>query len=191
MIDAAQHILDFWFEQTEKKLWFNPTDAFDALIRQKFETLALTLSAQIGHGAQMARGPHEWEAQMDSHFALIIALDQFPRNMFRGTAASFAWDDQALAAAQRFVEKGWDLKLPQSRRAFAYMPYMHAENLAVQAESVRLIDSRLDDANTLFHAKAHLKLIENFGRFPHRNSVLGRESRPEEISYLKNGGYRP
>lgn len=185
MIDAAQDILTFWFEQTEKKLWFNPTDAFDAAIRQKYETLAITLSAQMG------RGPHPWEAQLDSHFALIIALDQFPRNMFRGTAASFAWDGQALSAAQRFVEKGRDLKLPQSRRAFAYMPFMHAEDLAVQAESVRLIDSRLDDASTLFHAKAHMKLIEEFGRFPHRNSVLGRESRPEEISYLKNGGYRP
>jgi len=181
----AQDIITFWFEQTEKKLWFNPTDAFDALIRQKYETLAVTLSAQMGSR------PHEWEQDLDSHFALIIALDQFPRNMFRGTAASFAWDDKALAAAQRFVEKGWDLKLPQSRRAFAYMPFMHAENLAVQAESVRLIDSRLDDANTLFHAKAHYKLIEDFGRFPHRNPILGREDSLEEIAYLKNGGYKP
>jgi len=182
---AAQDILKFWFEDTAPKLWFNPNDAFDACIRQNFEAVAVTLRAE------MSAKPHKWEAQLDSHFALIIALDQFPRNMYRGTAASFAWDDKALGAAQRFVDKGWDLKIDQARRAFAYMPFMHAEDLAVQAVSVRLIDSRLDDASTLFHAKAHQKIIEKFGRFPHRNAVLGRVNTPQETAYFKSGGYRP
>jgi len=185
MTEAARDILSFWFDEIDKKLWFVSTDAFDARIRQKFEGLAVTLRAE------MTGRPHKWEAELDAHFALIIALDQFPRNMYRGTAASFAWDAHALQAAQRFVDKGWDLKLPQSRRAFAYMPFMHAEDIKAQAECVRLVDSRLDDNNTLFHAKAHQKMIEAFGRFPHRNAVLGRENTPQEIAYIKDGGYSP
>ncbi len=181
----ARDILKFWFQDTKPKLWFNPNDGFDALIRQKFESLAVSLSAQL-----TAR-PHAWESECDSHLALIIALDQFPRNMYRGTAACFAWDDKALMAAQRFVDKGWDLKLDQTRRAFAYMPFMHTEDLAMQAECVRLVDSRLDDSRTLFHAKAHQKVIEKFGRFPHRNALLGRDSTPQEIAYLKSGAYTP
>lgn len=182
---AAGDILKFWFEETDEKLWFVSTDAFDASIRQKFESLAVMLRAEMGSK------PHSWEAQPDSHFALIIALDQFPRNMYRGTAASFAWDDKALEAAQRFVDKGWDLKIDQSRRAFAYMPFMHAEDVAAQAQCVRLVDSRLNDDSTLFHARAHQKMITEFGRFPHRNAVLGRTNTPQETAYLKSGGYVP
>ena len=189
MATPAQDILTFWFEDIEPRLWFNPNDGFDALIRQKFETLAIGLSAQMPDISQ--KNPHIWESALDSHFALIIALDQFPRNMYRGTAASFAWDEKALMTAQRFVQKGWDLKLAQNRRAFAYMPYMHAEDLTMQDECVHLVDSRLDDESTLFHAKAHRKLIAEFGRFPYRNAILGRDSTPQEISYLKSQNYRP
>ncbi|MEP1229442.1 MAG: DUF924 family protein, partial [Litorimonas sp.] len=113
------------------------------------------------------------------------------RNMYRATAASFAWDDKALIIARRFVEKAWDLKLEQDRRAFVYMPFMHAENLAMQDECVRLVDSRLDNASTLFHAKAHRKVIAEFGRFPYRNAVLGRNNTTQETTYLKSRAYRP
>ena len=97
----------------------------------------------------------------------------------------------ALGYAQEMTDKGWDLKIDQSRRAFVYMPFMHSEKMAVQNESVRLIDMRLEDANTLHHAKEHRKVIERFGRFPHRNEILGRQSSIEESAFLKNGGYSP
>jgi len=116
--------------------------------------------------------------------ALIIVLDQFSRNMYRGTKAAFAWDDLALNAAQSMVDKGWDLKIPQDKRAFIYMPFMHAENLAAQNECVRLVDSRLNDASTLHHAKEHRKLIDRFGRFPHRNKMVGRTCTLEEERFL-------
>ena len=111
--------------------------------------------------------------------------------MYRGTKAAYAFDDKALAYAEVISDKGWDLKIDQSRRAFIYMPFMHSENLTAQNTCVRLVDSRLDDSNTLHHSIEHRKVIERFGRFPHRNDILGRESTPEEIAFLKNGGYTP
>ena len=132
-----------------------------------------------------------WDETPEGSLALIISLDQFPRNIYRGTKAAFAFDNTALSYAQEMTAKGWDLKIDQSRRAFVYMPFMHSEKMAVQNESVRLIDMRLEDANTLHHAKEHRKVIERFGRFPHRNEILGRQSSIEESAFLKNGGYSP
>lgn len=123
--------------------------------------------------------------------ALIIALDQFPRNIYRGTKAAFAFDEAALQHAKVMTDKGWDLKIDQSRRAFVYMPFMHTEDITAQDNCVRLMDARLDNANNLHHAKEHRKVIERFGRFPHRNAILGRESTAEEIAFLKSGGYAP
>jgi len=132
-----------------------------------------------------------WETAPETMLALIIVLDQFSRNMYRGTKAAYAWDKLALGAAQRMVDKGWDLKIDHNRRAFIYMPFMHAEDLAAQNECVRLVDSRLSEADTLHHAKEHRKLIKRFGRFPHRNAVIGRPSTVEEKNFLKEGGYLP
>jgi len=132
-----------------------------------------------------------WDETPEGSLALIISLDQFPRNIYRGTKAAFAFDNTALGYAQEMTDKGWDLKIDQSRRAFVYMPFMHSEKMAVQNESVRLIDMRLEDANTLHHAKEHRKVIERFGRFPHRNEIIGRQSSIEESAFLKNGGYSP
>ena len=111
--------------------------------------------------------------------------------MYRGTRAAFAWDDKALNLAKTMVDKGWDIKTPQERRAFIYMPFMHAEDLEAQNMCVKLCDSRLDNASTLHHSIEHRKLIERFGRFPHRNSVLGRAPTNEEIAFLEGGGYSP
>lgn len=147
----------------------------------RFEDTVLTL----------ATDSEGWDDAPNNCLALLIALDQFPRNIYRGTKAAFAFDDQALKAAQAMTDKGWDLKIDQSRRAFVYMPFMHAETMSAQNECVRLMDMRLDDANNLHHAKEHRKVIERFGRFPHRNDILGRESTSEEIAFLKNGGYTP
>ena len=111
--------------------------------------------------------------------------------MYRGTPAAFAWDPRALAVSERLIEKDWDIKLPQSQRAFAYMPYMHSEDMAMQDKCVDLMDRRIDDAGSLRHAKAHRMLIEQFGRFPHRNGILGRQSTEAEIKFLADGGYAP
>lgn len=178
-------ILKFWFEETPKKLHFNSTPAFDADIRQRFEELA------IGTAAQAAKGEHDWETTPDGALALIIMLDQFPRNMYRGTAAAFAWDASSLNIAKRAIEKGFDLKTPIDRRAFIYTPFMHSENISDQRRCVELADQRLNDEGTLFHAKAHMKVIEQFGRFPYRNETLGRANSVDEEQYLNDGGYAP
>lgn len=178
--DAAD-ILSFWFDEAGPKKWFASSDAFDADIRARFEAVAIRLAARSSLSFDNPK----------MGLAIIIALDQFPRNMYRGTGAAFAWDPKALSCAEIMTAKGWDLKLRQSERSFVYMPYMHAEDKAMQAKSVDLIDRYLDDENTLFHAKAHQKLIEDFGRFPHRNDILRRTSTDEERAYLKGGGYRP
>ena len=174
-------VLSFWFEQSGREKWFKTSDSFDADVRRRFETLAVSLA-----GARSLQPETPNEA-----LAMILCLDQFPRNMYRGTPAAFAWDDRALSCAQHMVDQGWDLKLEQDPRSFVYMPFMHAEDLAMQAMCVDLTDRRLDNENQLFHAKAHMKLIEKFGRFPHRNEILGRKSTAEELSYQADGGYRP
>jgi len=182
---TPESILKFWFEETPRQNHFNATPAFDAAIRERFEDQAIRFAAQT------SKAPHQWESTAKGALALIITLDQFPRNMYRGTAAAFTWDDTALNVAKRVVDSGADLKLPMDQRSFIYMPFMHSENLKDQKRCVQLIDQRLDDENSLFHARSHMKVIEQFGRFPHRNEILGRLSRPEEIKYLKDGGYTP
>jgi len=147
----------------------------------RFEETVLSLATDI----------QGWEENPEGSLALIIALDQFPRNIYRGNKAAFAFDDKALKAAMAMTDKGWDLKIDQARRAFIYMPFMHAEDLCAQNECVRLVDSRLNDSSTLHHAKEHRKVIERFGRFPHRNEILGRESTAVETVFLKSGGYTP
>ena len=181
----ADDILTFWFDDAGPKKWYQKSDAFDAEIRAQFEAAAIDMAAV------KLKGAHSWEAEPDSTLALIIALDQFPRNMYRGTKASFAWDALSLSASKAMIDKGWDLKIPQERRAFAYMPFMHSENMADQDLCVTLIDSRLESASSLHHAKEHRKVIRKFGRFPHRNEILDRASTPEEIAFLKSGGYAP
>lgn len=182
---GANEVLKFWFEEIEPKFHFNATPAFDSEIRSRFEDMAIEQAAIAGRGA------HPWEATPDSMLALIVTLDQFPRNMYRGTPAMFEWDSYLLPLVKKMIERGDDLKIPMARRAFAYMPLMHSENLDDQSLCVKRVDQRLDDDNTLFHAKAHRKLIKQFGRFPHRNEIIGRASTPEEIQYLRDGGYKP
>jgi len=180
------HILDFWFEQAGPEKWYARSDAFDADIRARFEDFSISAAALL-----TTTGGHDWQDEPASALALIIALDQFSRNMYRGTKAAFAWDDLALVCAKQAVDRGYDLKTGQTRRAFIYMPYMHAEDMAAQDECVRLMDMRIDNPDNLFHAAQHRKLIARFGRYPHRNAVLGRDSTDEEIHYLNSGGYSP
>lgn len=178
-------ILQFWFEETPPKFHFNATPAFDSEIRHRFEDMA------VEQASIASKGKHPWEADPESMLALIITLDQFPRNMYRGTSAMFEWDGYLRPLVKTMIGRGDDLKIPLARRPFVYMPLMHSENLADQDQCVKLVDQRLDDENTLFHAKAHRKLIKRFGRFPHRNELLGRTPTAEEVQYLKDGGYKP
>ena len=180
------HILGFWFKQAGPDKWYARSDAFDAEIRARFEDFAISAAALLATTAK-----HDWQNQPDSALALIIALDQFSRNMYRDTKAAFAWDHLALVCAKQAVDRGFDLKIDQARRVFFYLPYMHAEDMAAQDECVRLMDMRIDNPDNLFHAKEHRKLIARFGRYPHRNAVLGRQNTDEEVEYLNGGGYVP
>ena len=180
-----EDILRFWFVEKGEKFWWKKSDAFDAELRERFEIGAVRIAAQ------MINPPHHWEARLEHSLALIILLDQFPRNMYRNTPAAFAWDDLALEAAKRFIAKNWDELLPLNQRQFVYMPFMHSEKLTEQDQCVSLIRSRLDNENTLFHAQKHREVIEKFGRFPHRNEILGRASSDDERIFLEAGGYTP
>lgn len=188
---AAVDVLDFWFAATpttawgdERPEWFRKDAAFDARIRERFG--ALIDAALAG---TLADWPGAWGL-----LARIVLLDQFPRNVFRGDRRSFAGDAQALATAQRLLEAGRDLELPPVARAFAYLPFEHAEDLALQDESV-LLFKRLEaahppSANNRDYAERHRAIVARFGRFPHRNEILGRASTPEEIEFLKSPGSR-
>ena len=180
-----EHILRFWFIEAGEKNWWKKSDAFDAEIRERFEFDAITLAGQL------QSTPHRWESRIDHSLALIITLDQFPRNMYRDTPAAFSWDHLALGAALRMIDKGWDKDTSEKRRQFIYMLLMHSEDLTVQDQCVDLFTHRMNSENNLFHAKAHRDLIKRFGRFPHRNNILGRSSTPEEIEFLAGGGYAP
>jgi len=185
-VKGPDDILRFWFSDRAAEQWYIPSDAFDAEVRGEFEAVAIKLAAdQIG-----ARSAHTWETwDAESHLALIIALDQFPRNMYRNTPAAFAWDKYALKAAKRMIAKKTDIHLTQTQRPFAYMPLMHSEVLGDQEACVEVCDARLEDGNTLKFAEIHRDIIARFGRFPHRNKILGRATSKAEQVFLDEGGF--
>jgi len=178
-------ILEFWFSDRARPLWFEKDPDFDAEIRRRFA--ATHEAARTGRLAS-------WEGAAESSLALVIVLDQFPRNMFRGTARAFSTDALARAAADRAIGRGFDQAVEFDRRRFFYLPFEHSENLADQRRSVALFRALLDAAPDhwreemqvqLDYAERHLEIIERFGRFPHRNRILGRETTPEEAEFLK------
>jgi len=186
----ASEVLDFWFGKLgdadhlqTRESWFRKDDAFDALIAQRFG--ALIDAALLGELAP-------WAAQPLSALAQIVVLDQFTRNTRRGTAGMFAGDTQALATARALVERGDDLRLAGVQRQFVYLPFEHAEALADQLECLRLFEQLARDepalAGLLDWARKHHDVVARFGRFPHRNAALGRESTAEETEYLKQPG---
>jgi uncharacterized protein (DUF924 family) len=177
MIDPkSAEVLRFWFEEHAKD-WFAKNPAFDAEIRARFLALHETAAAGLlAHWADEAR----------SCLALAILLDQFPRNMFRGEARAFATDAQARAAARVILQRGWNKAMTQGEQLFAYLPFEHSESLADQDLCCELMTGF--DAEQLHYALRHREIIERFGRFPHRNAVLGRESTPAELEFLKQPG---
>ena len=168
-------ILRFWFEEIEPELQFKKDPAFDALIRERFGAAVEDAAAgKLDH----------WEAEPDSGLALVILLDQFPRNLFRGSPRSYATDAKVLAIAKRMIASGAYKSLAQAGQRFLFLPFEHSEVLEDQHLCMDLMDT-LDDKRNLEYARKHLVIIERFGRFPHRNSILGRQTTPEEIDFLK------
>ncbi|MAY61258.1 MAG: hypothetical protein CML29_03525 [Rhizobiales bacterium] len=178
MSETPASVIDFWFNQLTKEEWFVKKDDIDAKIRDRFLDLHLALSSEIAP---------EWHESAEARLALIIVFDQFPRNMFRGSPHSFATDGLALAEARYAVATGLDKQVDTSRRPFFYMPFEHSERMEDQKRSVELFT---DLGNELYldYAVKHREVIETFGRFPHRNSILGRENSAEEEAYLAKPG---
>jgi uncharacterized protein (DUF924 family) len=172
-------VLSFWRAAGREK-WFAKDDAFDAEIALRFMAL---------HDAA-ARGELDaWESGPEGALALALLLDQFPRNMFRGSARAFATDGKALGVVRRAILAGLDQSFDPVDRQFFYLPFMHAETLADQDVAVKLYEA-LGDAEALRYAHIHRDAIARFGRFPHRNALLGRETTADEESYLADGGFK-
>jgi hypothetical protein len=179
--DQAGEVLEFWFSETLPRQWFAKDAGFDALVRDRF--LGLTRQA-------LARELDAWSAAPTGGLALVLLLDQFPRQIWRDTAKAFAGDPQALAVSLQAVEQGWLAAEPeQARRQFWLMPLMHSEDLAVQEAALPLFE-RFCDARTADFARRHRDVIARFGRFPHRNAALGRRSGAEELAFLRTPGSR-
>jgi len=175
----AEQVVAFWREAGPAK-WYAKDSAFDVAFRDRFALLYSRASrAELKH----------WRSTPEGALAEIILLDQFPRNAFRNTPWAFATDTLALEAAKAMRTSGQDLSLPPDLRAFAYMPFDHSEALEDQNIAVELLSPSSEE--NAYHAIEHRKLIERFGRFPHRNAILGRPNTPDEQAFLDGGGYRP
>ena len=172
----AAEIIAFWFSGRVKKLWFNSTPEFDReLYERYYATYLEALENKLDHWRESALGS----------LALVIILDQFPLNMFRNQARSFEAEKKAVEVANYAVNNQQDKKLPQEQKAFLYMPFMHSENLEEQDRSIKLFsDAGLED--NLKFAQHHRDIVYRFGRFPHRNAILQRDSTPAEIEYLQS-----
>jgi uncharacterized protein (DUF924 family) len=174
-------ILRFWFSETKPRQWFAKDAAFDALVRDHF--LGLTRQALTGE-------LDAWSTAATGGLALVLLLDQFPRQIWRDTARAFAGDPRALGLSLRAVERGWlEAEPEQARRQFWLMPLMHSEDLAVQEAALPLFEHHCDRRTADF-ARRHRDVIARFGRFPHRNAVLGRRSGAEELAFLQTPGSR-
>ena len=175
----AQAVLNFWFNDTTPNQWFTKDPAFDALVRQRF--LDLTRQAIAGELAP-------WSETPQGGLALLLLLDQFPRQLWRNSAMAFAGDPQALALSLQALDRGWvEAEADQARRQFWLMPLMHSEELAVQEASLPLFSQFVDERTADF-ALRHRDVIARFGRFPHRNAALGRQSSAEELAWLETPG---
>lgn len=177
-MDMAAQVVTFWTEAGPAK-WFARDDAFDAHLSSLFLE---------EHHAAASRAREYWLSTAEGALALMLLLDQFPRNCFRGTAHSYATDGLARHYAMRAVEEGLDLQLVPKLRAFIYLPFEHSEDPQDQERSVSMFDV-LGDKEYLQFAELHRELIQRFGRFPHRNAVLGRMPTLDELDYLAEGGF--
>jgi uncharacterized protein (DUF924 family) len=177
-VAAPDDILDFWFVDTQPAQWWKTDPAFDALIAQRFGSL---------HAGASQGELHSWRASAHGRLAEVLLLDQFSRNIHRGTPRAFAQDGMALVLGQEAVACGADLAVPALQRSFLYMPFMHSESRAVHEVALALFTA-LGDQNNLHFEQRHKAIIDRFGRYPHRNAILGRDSTAEEIEFLAQPG---
>lgn len=183
---SAQEVLDFWFGSKDapdhgepRAAWFKKDETFDAEIRRRFSGLhAATALGMLDYF---------WKDNPEGNLALVISLDQFSRQLYRGKAKAFAQDQHALKMAKLAIENDFDRDAPASVRLFWYLPFEHSENLEDQDRAIELIKP-LGNAEWTRYAEEHRAVIARFGRFPHRNAALGRESTPEEEAYLAEPG---
>lgn len=171
----VEEVLKFWFEELQPAAWFAKDAVVDAQIRGRFERLHEQLSLGELPVPNTPRG----------HLAAVIVLDQFPRNMYRGSAKAFASDAKALEVSAHAVDAGFDREMTKQERQFLYLPFMHSEELAMQTRCVELF-AALNDTDLMKYATEHRDIVERFGRFPHRNAALGRDSTPEEAAFITN-----
>lgn len=188
MTTDANNILDFWFSPAHAAQWFAADAGFDEQIRQRF-------GSEVEMAAQGRLD--DWAAKPESWLALLILLDQFPRNLYRGSGRAWAADVKAQRVALSGLDDGFDRCLPALQRVFAYLPLEHAEDMGLQQRSVLLFEAlyaqaaageRERFATFLDYARRHRDVIARFGRFPHRNAALGRSSTPAEAQYLAQSG---
>lgn len=171
--DWAEQVTRYWFEELPPQAWFRKDTHVDDAIRERFAAL---------HDEIARIRPERLTTPRDC-LAAVIVLDQFPRNMFRGSPRAFATDALALLISQHAIAAGLDQQLDRQQRWFLYMPFQHSEDRAVQARSIELF-TQLNDPENLGYARRHREIIDRFGRFPHRNEVLGRVSTPEEAQFI-------
>lgn len=175
---GSADILGFWFEEIQPAQWWKVDLAFDELVRSRFGAL---------HEQARRCELFAWRTAPAGRLAEVIALDQFARNIHRGTPGAFAADPLALALAQEAIAAGADLQLPVEQRAFLYMPFMHSESAAIHAVAEPLMRERAPQHTHEFELK-HKAIVDRFGRYPHRNAILGRASTPEEEIFLTQPG---
>ena len=172
-------IVTFWTEAGPEK-WFKKDAAFDQTIAARFGgAVDKALSGGLDH----------WSETSSGTLALILVLDQFTRNIWRDDARAFSGDEKALETAERAIERGQDMLVPLEKRKWLYMPFMHSERLDVQEQGLVYFKERIDDANTYGFAVLHRDIISRFGRFPHRNALLGRTTTEQEQAFLDEGGF--
>jgi uncharacterized protein (DUF924 family) len=185
---SPEEVLDFWFGREDepgygefREAWFRKDPEFDQQIRDRFEDLYEAAATDELGG---------WKEEARSCLALVILLDQFPRNMYRGDPKSYATDRKAQETAGHAVDRALDRELPPFQRMFLYMPFMHSEDLELQRRSVELFRGLggEGEADPSPYAVQHMEIIERFGRFPHRNEILGRQTTPEEAEFLTQPG---
>ena len=178
---TPQDVLAFWLDEVGPQGWYKSEETLDQQIQDRF--------AATWRGAMEGRFGL-WLTYPSGALAYIILLDQFPRNMFRGSGQSFASDRIALAAAKQAIHRGWDMKIDEPARQFFYLPLMHSENLCDQDRCVRLMKERLPAGpDNLLHARVHREVIRRFGRFPYRNDALARSTTGAEAAFMAEGGY--
>jgi uncharacterized protein (DUF924 family) len=172
---TSQDIIHFWFEELDEAKWWKKDPEFDRLILSRFADL---------HARAQRCELYQWRDEPQGRLAEIIVLDQFPRNMYRGTPQAFASDPLALSLSQTAVAVGADRQLPWRQRNFLYMPYMHSESQVIHEQAVELFRG----SGSFDFELRHKRIIDQFGRYPHRNAILERESTPEEVLFLQQPG---